>query len=297
MSGAPAPRRVAVVTVSYDSAAQLEPFLASVPAAAGRTLLVETHVADNNPTSSQVEAIREITARHGAVYTAIPGNPGYGAAVNAVVRGLDPAVDAVLISNPDVVLEPESIARLDALLDSDPGIGSVGPRILESDGSVYPSARAIPSVSTGAGHALFSRIWPGNPWTAAYRQHEAVPTQRDAGWLSGACLLVRRSAFDRIGGFDESYFMYFEDVDLGFRLGRAGLRNVYAPQAVITHTGAHSTAESSERMLRAHHDSAKTFLSRRYPGALRWPLRTALGLGLDLRRTVSTRRGRAPRDR
>ncbi|ARJ06002.1 glycosyl transferase [Cnuibacter physcomitrellae] len=294
------PWRVAVVTVSYDSVKELESFLGSIDAASrpadetaeGPAVRVETHVADNHPESGQAGAVRDVAARHAASYTAIAGNPGYGSAVNAVVRTLDPGVDAVLISNPDVVLGPASIVRLTAALASDDSIGAAGPRILEADGTVYPSARAIPSVVNGAGHALFSRIWPGNPWTAAYRQHESVPTERDAGWLSGACLLVRRSVFDELGGFDQAYFMYFEDVDLGFRLGRLGYRNVYAPRAVVTHTGAHSTAESSEMMLRAHHDSAKTFLTRRYPGRLLWPLRAVLGLGLDIRRVSATRRSR-----
>src|SRR5690606_18898026 len=129
---------------------------------------------------------------------------------------------------PDVRLHPGSVEAMLAALDADPQIGAVGPKLLNEDGSVYPSARDIPSLRTGVGHAAFSRVWAGNPWTRRYRQEAASPDEaRDVGWLSGACLLVRREAFDSVDGFDDRYFMYFEDVDLGYRLGRAGWRNRY----------------------------------------------------------------------
>src|SRR5659263_451997 len=92
----------------------------------------------------------------------------------------------------------------------------------------HPAARELPSLTQGAGHALFGRIWPGNPWTRAYqRRQQQAGTERAAGWLSGACLVLRREAFEAVGGFDPSYFMFFEDLDLGERLGRAGWSNVY----------------------------------------------------------------------
>src|SRR5690606_10093760 len=107
----------------------------------------------------------------------------------------------------------------------------LGPRVLNEDGTTYPSARAVPSLRTGVGHALFTNLWTANPWSRRYRDDLAPADEaRDAGWLSGSCVLVRRRAFDELGGFDEGYFMYFEDVDLGYRLGKAGYRNVYEPR-------------------------------------------------------------------
>jgi N-acetylglucosaminyl-diphospho-decaprenol L-rhamnosyltransferase len=190
----------------------------------------------------------------------------------------------VLISNPDVVMSPGSIDRLLATGESDPAIGAVGPAVLNPDGSVYPSARAVPSLRTGVGHALFANLWQRNPWTLAYRR-ETDPSdeRRDAGWLSGSCLLVRRTAFDAVGGFDEDYFMYFEDVDLGYRLGKSGYRNVYEPAATVTHVGAHSTGGESARMVAAHHESARRFLSKKYRSWYLWPVRITLRAGLALR--------------
>jgi N-acetylglucosaminyl-diphospho-decaprenol L-rhamnosyltransferase len=167
----------------------------------------------------------------------------------------------------------------------------VGPATLTAEGELYPSARAVPSLRNGVGHALFANLWISNPWSRAYRNDaDAKPVRRDAGWLSGACVLVRRSAFEELGGFDPEFFMYFEDVDLGYRLGKLGYRNVYEPAAVVTHTGAHSTASDSLAMIKAHHDSARRFLDKKYSGWKLWPVRTALAVGLKLRSSLIGRR-------
>ncbi len=283
------PTRVGIVTVAFRSDRVLEPFLQSALASIG--VLVSIVVVDNCPADG--EGARQLAARAGAAYVPLEANPGYGAAVNAGVAALDPGIEWVLVSNPDVALTPDAIATLLATGCTTTAVGAVGPRILNPDGSVYPSARAIPSVRTGVGHALFVRVWPSNPFTRRYHDAERTGSdRRDAGWLSGACLLVRRSAFERIGGFDEGYFMYFEDVDLGFRLGRANVRSVYEPAAVVTHDGAHSTEGESGLMIRAHHDSARRFLAAKYRGAIMWPLRVVLDAGLRVRANLLVRAAR-----
>lgn len=245
-------------------------------------------VADNK--SSEPDEVRELTTAAGAEYLPMASNRGYGSAINSAVESLPPNIEWVLVSNPDLVLGTGSIDSLVGAGDSDENIAAVGPATLTDDGDVYPSARAIPSLRTGVGHAIFANIWPHNPWSRAYKQGSATDwNRRDAGWLSGACVLVRRSAFDRVGGFDADYFMYFEDVDLGYRLGKAGFRNVYEPAAVVTHTGAHSTTEDSARMVAAHHASARLFLNRKYSGWYLWPVRAGLSVGLSLRSAVQRR--------
>lgn len=278
---------LAVVTVSYNSSAQLEPFLASIAAQSGRPAQVV--IADN--ASADVARSRVIADASGVRLLELHENRGYGGAVNAAVASLPSSVTEVLISNPDVELLPDSLAVLSASMDLDPMVGAVGPLILNADGTVYPSARNLPSLRTGIGHALFSRSWPTNPWTRSYRAERAVEVERrDAGWLSGSCLLVRRSAFEEIGGFDEGYFMYFEDVDLGYRLGRAGWKNRYEPSTSVTHVGGLSTMNESARMLRAHHESALRYLRQAYPGPLLAPLRWSLEAGLRVRSWYLVRR-------
>jgi len=279
---------VAVVTVAFRSNEVLPGFLDSIDAASTET--VQIVVVDNRP--DQESRAHELAHRTGAGYVALPNNPGYGGAMNAGVATLAPSVRWVLISNPDVVLHPGVIDFLASVGESDEHIASVGPAVLNPDGTVYPSARRVPSLRTGVGHALFANLWHDNPWTRRYRQDsdEAV-TARDAGWLSGACLLVRRDVFDAIGGFDEGYFMYFEDVDLGYRFGKAGYYNRYEPGGAVTHVGGHTAARDSAHMIRAHHTSAQRFIRRKYAGWQLWPVRTALSVGLAVRSALLQRRG------
>ncbi|MEO5534011.1 MAG: glycosyltransferase family 2 protein [Pseudolysinimonas sp.] len=280
--------RVAIVTVAYRSDDVLPGLLHSVPTAT--TLPVTTIVADNSPDEGRAA---QIAADFGARYLAVPGNPGYGGAVNAATAGLPASVEWIVVVNPDVVLAPGSIDALVTTGEGDDHIGAVGPHVVNEDGSTYPSARAIPSLRTGIGHALFSRLWAANPWTRRYRDDRApVDVRRDAGWLSGSCVVVRRRAFDELGGFDDGYFMYFEDVDLGYRLGQRGYRNVYEPAAQAIHAGAHSTSGESARMLRAHHASARRFLTRKYSGWWLWPVRVVVTAGLGVRSAITTRRAR-----
>ncbi len=282
-SSAPA---VAVVTVSYGSETVLAGFLASVPPASVSPVLVT--VADNKPTAGT--AVQELTEKAHGVYLPLDRNLGYGGGMNAAARTIPASTEWILVSNPDVVLGPGAIDAMVAAGSTDARIGSVGPAIYGEDGELYPSARSVPSLRTGVGHALFANLWLGNPWSRAYRKDtDASPVRRDAGWLSGACLLVRKSAFDSLGGFDDGFFMYFEDVDLGFRLGKAGFRNVYEPAASVTHSGAHSTTSNSKNMIEVHHQSARRFLNKKYSGAVLWPVRLVLTIGLRVRSTLVQR--------
>jgi N-acetylglucosaminyl-diphospho-decaprenol L-rhamnosyltransferase len=229
----------------------------------------------------------------------MPRNLGYGSAMNAAIETMPQTVAWVLISNPDVVLTPGVLDELVRAGESDDRIGAVGPAVRNADGTVYPSARAIPSLRTGVGHALFSNLWAANPWTTAYlRDSQGELAARDAGWLSGSCVLVRRSVFAEVGGFDRRFFMYFEDVDLGNRIGKAGYRNRYWPDASITHSGAHSTTgDTSDAMIRAHHTSARKFLATKYPGVLLWPVRVTLTVGLAVRSFLVRRRAKSARQK
>ena len=196
----------------------------------------------------------------------------------------------VVVANPDIEWQD---GALDTLLDAAqrwPNGGAFGPLIREPDGTVYPSARLLPSLGRGAGHALLGKVWPGNPWTVDYKQSDTEATERVAGWLSGSCLLLRRAAFESVDGFDPRYFMYFEDVDLGDRLGRAGWHNVYVPSAEVMHIQGASSAKAPVRMLAAHHESAYRYIADRHPG-WRWaPVRGAIRAGLTLRRKLHSRR-------
>jgi N-acetylglucosaminyl-diphospho-decaprenol L-rhamnosyltransferase len=288
MNPPPPGRKIGIVTVSYGSEAVLPAFLASVPGASSSPS--EVVVADNKPDDGSISTFVKAA---GFGYLPMTGNLGYGGAINAAVAALPREIDWLVIGNPDVTIDAGAVDALIERAESDDQIALVGPRIVDENGATYPSAREIPSLRMGIGHALFANIWPTNPWSTSYHNDssEALKT-RTTGWLSGAFFLARRSAFEAVGGFDEHFFMYFEDVDLGYRLGRAGWLCVYEPSAKIVHTGAHSTSDDTGAMAKEHHISARKFLSRRYSGWMLWPVRIALRLALVLRLAVVRLHGR-----
>ena len=276
----------AVVCVTYSPGPALADLVASLAHATAHPVRVV--LADNGSVDGAPEAVADADER--VELLRLGENVGYGAAANRAVAGLPREVGWVLVTNPDIVLGEGS---LDALVDAAarwPRAGSLGP-LIRTGGEVYPSARLQPSLGRGIGHAAFAAVWPANPWTRSYRQEGAV-AERTAGWLSGSCVLLRREAWDSVDGFDPRYFMYFEDVDLGDRLGRAGWLNVYVPDATVAHSGGHATERdrsTSSRMLAEHHRSAYRFLADRYPGRRWTPLRLVLRLGLAVRARTGVR--------
>lgn len=283
------PRRygdeLAVVTVTYSPGETLERFLDTLDKATKRPYRVV--MADNGSTDGAPE---KAASRPEVDLLSTGENLGYGAAANRGVAEFSDAYGWVIVANPDIEWGPGSIDTLLEAADRWPRGGSFGPLIREPNGDVYPSARLLPSLGKGVGHAVVGRVWRDNPWTKAYRQSEGAITERTAGWLSGSCLLLRRAAFDSVDGFDPRYFMYFEDVDLGDRIGQAGWQNVYVPSAEVTHIGGHATAKASEKMLAAHHASAYRYLADRHQGPEWKPLLVAIKAGLKLRLKLETRK-------
>jgi len=270
-----------VVTVTYSPGEQLEGFLSSLGRATTRP--VDVVLADNGSTDGMPEAA--VAGHPNVRLLRTGGNIGYGAAVNAGLAGLTEGY--AVVANPDVCFAPGAIDELLAAARRWPRAATLGPAIRTPEGELYPSARDLPRLSTGIGHALLGWIWAANPWTARYRREREEPRERTAGWLSGSCLLVDVEAFWSVGGFDPGFFMYFEDVDLAARLARAGWLHVYVPSAEVVHEGGHATRRESSRMLRAHHVSALRYLSRQYPGRRYVLLRAALRLGLGARLLAS----------
>ena len=281
-----------VVTVTYSPGWHLDRFLASLSLATDRPVRVV--MADNGSTDGSPEEAEQRYPNVQLLHTG--ANLGYGGAVNAGVALLDAEdgerSDFFIVANPDVQWGPGSI---EALLDAAarwPRAATLGPLIREPDGSVYPSARHLPSLIRGGMHAVVGPVWPNNPWTRAYRQERLEPSERPVGWLSGACLLVRRSAFDAIGGFDERYFLYMEDVDLGDRLAKAGWLNVYVPSAEVLHQKGHATGKDPARNLAAHHRSTYTYLADRHTGWWQAPLRWSMRGALAVRSHLAVRNAR-----
>lgn len=266
---------VSAVVVNYNARDHLVACVRSLRAEG----VDDVVVADNASHDGSREAL---TASDPAARVLDTGaNLGYGTAANlgaALTVG-----DMLLICNSDVVLEPGAVKALVEVLDGDRRVAVVGPRVENSDGTIYPSPRTFPDLGVALGHAFLGPVAPRNRFTRRYRMldwdHGATV---EADWVSGACLLARREAWTALHGFDESYFMYAEDVDLCWRARRRGWMVAFEPAACVIHAQGVSTDLHPYRMIVEHHRSLLHFYRRTTAGR-RAALVPVVALGLAAR--------------
>ena len=270
---------LSAVVVNYNSAGHLVDCVRSLRADGADEIIV----VDNGSTDRSRDALA--AADPDAVWIQTGRNLGFGSAAN---RGVAVARhDLVAVMNPDAVVEPGALKALVAVLDGDGTVAVVGPRVENPDGSWYPSARTFPSLRDALGHAFLHYVSPDNRFSRRYKlldwDHD---TARDVDWVSGTFMLVRRDAFDAVGGFDEAYFMYVEDVDLCWRVGQAGWRIRYEPAARVIHAIGGSSEGAPYRMIVAHHRSLYRFCATTYRGPAR-ALLPAIAAGLAVRAVLA----------
>jgi N-acetylglucosaminyl-diphospho-decaprenol L-rhamnosyltransferase len=258
----PTTQRWAAVVVNYNAGALLTEAVRSILAdtSAGPGELV---VVDNGSIDDSIAQLR--TALPDVRVVHAPGNVGYARGANLGIAATRAPV--VAVCNADLTFAPGVAAAVVDRLEKESDLGACGPRIRNTDGSDYPSARQLPSTGVAVGHGVLGLWWPTNPFTTRYRELDADPAKaRDVDWVSGATIFFRRDALDAVGGWDERYFMYMEDIDLCWRLRSAGWRIAYEPGGVVTHVQGASTSRRPYRMLAEHHRSAWRFARRRYTG-------------------------------
>jgi N-acetylglucosaminyl-diphospho-decaprenol L-rhamnosyltransferase len=213
-------------------------------------------------------------------------NVGFGAAVNQAVR--ESGAPLLLVLNPDCAVEPGAFASLRETLARHPECAIAAPRLLNADGSVQASARGEPTAWTGlfGRHSLLTRFFPSS---AVARRNlpaqdlvKAGVESAEVDWVMGAAMLIRRSAFAQVNGFDERYFLYWEDADLCRRLRAQGLSTRYVPRAIVRHPGGASAKTDSAFATRMFHESAyRYYATHVVPSPLhpaRWLARVALPL-------------------
>jgi GT2 family glycosyltransferase len=200
----------------------------------------------------------------------------------------------VLFLNPDARIDVESVARLASVLEGDERVGAVAPRIVADDGTLDFSLRRFPRLRSTFGRALFlHRLFPDAQWVdEVVREPAAYARPSDAEWTSGACLLVRRSALELVGGFDEGFFLYCEDTDLCRRLWDAGYSVRYEPAAEAVHEGGVSAPRTS--LLGTLVASRLRYARKHAPPAVRTLERVGLAVE-ELLRTVVGGGGAAAR--
>ncbi len=253
-----------ILIVGYRAYEELEQCLASLEEHEPSTPVI---VVDHDADAAHARRLRQRFPR--VTYLARTTNPGFGAGVNDAARHAALAVSApsalpaagagaLLVLNPDCRLDGPILQPLLGVLAAHPRAGIAGALVLEADGRVQASARRFPDLTTGlAGRTSWlSRVRPDNPLS-----RRNLTTDPEAGvvttdWVSGACMVIRRETFDAIGGFDERFFLYWEDADLCRRARAAGWETLYAPVARVIHLTARASRHAPVRSLWAFHRSA-----------------------------------------
>jgi GT2 family glycosyltransferase len=244
---------ISIVIVSYNGLEHLRRCLQSLaahpPAVESEVIVVDNDSRDGSApmVASEYRDVRLLR---------MPRNLGFAAGANRGAR--EATGEAIVLLNPDSEVEADPFATMLAYLREHVDAGIAAPRLLNPDGSLQLSCRSFPTFSVALfnRYSLLTRLFPRNRYSRQYLlsdwRHDSVS---DVDWVSGACLMVRRSLFEEIGLLDEGYFMYIEDVDLCQRVHRAGYRVVYLPQTSVIHHIGRSSRTLPSRSIVARHRS------------------------------------------
>lgn len=285
---------IAVAIVSYNTREHLRACLASICADAPREVIVVDNASSDGSVEMLAASFPQVTL------LANRANPGYGAAANQAIAGC--ASPYVLLLNSDTLLRPGALAALSAYLDRSPRAAIVGPRLLNPDGTLQPSCFPfLTPLNALLRESKLSELVRRVPLlrerylpTWSHARPRVVP------WVLGAALAIRCAAFEAVGGFDESFFMYSEEVDLCYRLRAAGWQVHFAPVTSVVHVGGASTARHRAEMAARVYQSMDHFYRRHYSAWRRRWLRLVVAylmLRNIARDTVRLRRARQPDER
>lgn len=228
---------VDVVVVSYRSGQELRACVEPLVAGEG----IHVTVVDNASGDGSLDAVAGLDV----LTIALPDNRGFAAGCNAGWRASSGRY--VLFVNPDARIEPAAAQTLAAVLEREPVVAVAAPRIVDDDASLALSQRRFPTLRSTYAHALFlHRLFRHAGWTSELvREPADYERAGSPDWASGACLLVRRSVLEELGGWDEGFFMYCEDKDLCRRARDRGYDVRFEPAALAHHTGGASAPRPS----------------------------------------------------
>ncbi len=254
--------KLSIVIVNYNVASLLEQCLLSVRAAVERLRdQTEVWVVDNASVDGSVEMLRQ--RFEWVRLIASERNLGFSAGNNLAISQC--SGEYILLLNPDTLLPENALERSLAEMDSDPKIGGLGIRMVDGQGRYWPeSKRGLPELGT----ALFkiiglSSLFPtSRVFARYYLGHLSPERDADVEILSGAYFMLRKSALDEIGSLDERFFMYGEDIDLSYRLLKAGYRNRYLSEPQIVHYKGESTKKSSLRYVYVFYQAMALFVEK-----------------------------------
>lgn len=267
--------RLRVCIVSWNAQEDLRECLRTLPYGTAHPETLETIVVDN--ASSDGSADMVAAEFPDVTLIRLSENTGFSGGNNVALANLD--APYALLLNSDATVHPGSLDILLDWADTQPETGIIGPKVLNSDGSLQFSCRRFPTFAAGLFRNVYlGRLFPNNRPASDYLMqdfdHASV---RDVDWVSGCAMLIRKTCMDQIGLLDaDTFFMYCEDMDWCLRAHNDNWRVVYFPDAVVTHAIGKSSDRAADRMIIEHHRSMwrfykkhKAFFAKQIPLLLR----------------------------
>lgn len=277
--------QVSIIIVNYNVRHFLEQCLHSVRDAI-QGLAAEVLVIDNASTDGSINYLQPLFPE--VRFIAFAENLGFAKANNHAA-GLAKG-QYLLFLNPDTLLAEDSIQQMLTLMEANAQRGALGVRMLDGGGDFLPeSKRAFPAILpaflklTG-----FARLFPRSAFFNAYALGQLDETgNHPVGVLAGACMLVRAHVFQQLGGFDEQFFMYGEDIDLSYRIRQAGYENWYLGTSSIIHFKGESTRKGSSNYVQLFYKAMQQFVRKHYSGSKSAFIIKGLQIAILLRAGIS----------
>ena len=260
--------RLSIIIVSWKVKDLLQKCLVSLQAER-RALDFEVWVVDNHSQDGTVEMVQAEFSWVKLI--ASQDNNGFAKGNNLAIQQIVSSSDYIFLLNPDTEVKPGALHTLVQFMDDHPEAGAVGPKLLNPDGSLQPSCKSFPTVSTLVFNSLFldvlfskSKIF--GRYEMSWWLHDDI---REVDQPMGAALLVRQAVIDQIGLMDEQFYMFFDEVDWCYRIKQAGYSVYFTPEAEIIHHGGQSIKSAEMRMSVHWHRSLKRFFQKHY-GIAEW---------------------------
>lgn len=277
--------QVSVLIVSYNVKQFLDQTILSIRRSdfSGN---IETVVVDNNSFDGTPEFIRDQYPDIKLITN--DENRGFGKAVNqaaAAARG-----DYLLILNPDTVLQENTIHTLQRYLDRNPRVGLAGPKILNADGTLQAACkRSFPTLKVAAPKILgLNKIFPRARWANKYNLSYLDPdTTHAVDAVSGSCMFLSTALYQSLGGFDERFFMFGEDLDICYRVRQNGLQVVYLAETQIIHYQGESVKTAPFDSINAFYNAMVLFADKHFSAGYGVLVRVVIRLGIGVRKLLA----------
>lgn len=259
---------VSIIIVNFNTKELLKQLLTSITQNV-KNVTYEIIVVDNNSTDGSKELLKTLFKK--VILIANKSNLGFGKANNQgakVAQG-----KYLLLLNSDTLVCENAIDKMFQFLEKEKSVAAVGSKLLNRDGSLQSSWGMFPKLKTEFYFRTFlNQLFPTNRISGLFRvsayDHSAV---KEVDWVSGACMMIRKEVFDKIVGFDEQIYMYYEDADLCLRIKKLGWKVYFLPHAQIYHFYGSSWKKNRERAIlfncmsslhyfRKHHRKWQTYV-------------------------------------